>query len=245
MIAALEAMPAGSIVVLHACCHNPTGVDPTPAQWDAIIDVVRARGLVPFLDIAYQGFADGIDADGVVVRRFAATPGPLFVSSSFSKSFSLYGERVGALSVVAADKRRGGARAVAGEARRPRQLLEPADARRRRSSRTVLCIAGAARAVGSGARGDARPHQADARGAGREAARARAAAPISASCSTQRGMFSYSGLTKAQVQRLRDEFSIYAVDTGRICVAALNSHNVDSRRRRDRDGQRADGAAAL
>ena len=121
---------AASIVVLHACCHNPTGVDPTPEQWATIIEVVRARGLVPFLDIAYQGFADGIDADGAVVRSFAATPGPLFVSSSFSKSFSLYGERVGALSVVAADTRRGGARAVAAEARHPRQLLEPADARR-------------------------------------------------------------------------------------------------------------------
>ena len=96
MLAALEAMPPGTIVVLHACCHNPTGVDPTPAQWDEILAIVRARGLVPFLDLAYQGFGEGIDADGAVVRKFAATPGPLFVSSSFSKSFSLYGERVGA-----------------------------------------------------------------------------------------------------------------------------------------------------
>ena len=104
MIAALERIPAGSIVVLHACCHNPTGVDPTAAQWPRIIEVVRARGLLPFLDIAYQGFGDGIDADGAVVRAFAATPGPLLVSSSFSKSFSIYGERVGALSIVAADK---------------------------------------------------------------------------------------------------------------------------------------------
>ena len=104
MRAALEGMPAGSIVVLHACCHNPTGVDPAPAQWGTILDIVRKRGLIPFLDIAYQGFADGIDADGVVVRQFAATAGPLFVSNSFSKSFSLYGERVGALSVVSADR---------------------------------------------------------------------------------------------------------------------------------------------
>ena len=104
MRGALEKMPAGAIVVLHACCHNPTGVDPTPEQWGAVLDIVRRRGLVPFLDIAYQGFADGIDEDGAVVRRFAATPGPLFVSSSFSKSFSLYGERVGALSVATADR---------------------------------------------------------------------------------------------------------------------------------------------
>ena len=104
MRVALEGMPAGSIVVLHACCHNPTGIDPTPAQWGTVLDIVRKRGLIPFLDIAYQGFADGIDADGVVVRQFAATAGPLFVSNSFSKSFSLYGERVGALSVVSADR---------------------------------------------------------------------------------------------------------------------------------------------
>ena len=100
MIGALEKLPAGAIVVLHACCHNPTGVDPTREQWTRILEIVRARGLVPFLDIAYQGFGDGIDADGEVVRRFAATPGPLFIASSFSKSFSLYGERVGAVTVV-------------------------------------------------------------------------------------------------------------------------------------------------
>ena len=104
MRAALDAMSPGTIVVLHACCHNPTGVDPTPEQWDEILATVRARGLVPFLDLAYQGFGDGIEADAVVVRKFAATPGPLFISSSFSKSFSLYGERVGACTVVTADK---------------------------------------------------------------------------------------------------------------------------------------------
>src|SRR6185436_16615822 len=94
MIAALQQLPAGAIVVLHACCHNPTGVDPNDEQWGRIIEVVRARALLPFLDIAYQGFGAGIDADGAIIRRFAATPGPLFVASSFSKSFSLYGERV-------------------------------------------------------------------------------------------------------------------------------------------------------
>src|SRR6201999_4044150 len=101
MKAALQALPAGAIVVLHACCHNPTGADLTPEQWGEVIGIVRARGLTPFLDIAYQGFADGLDADGAVVRRFAETAGPLFVSNSFSKSFSLYGERIGALSLVA------------------------------------------------------------------------------------------------------------------------------------------------
>ena len=137
--------------MLHACCHNPTGVDPTAAQWPRIIEVVRARGLVPFLDIAYQGFGDGIDADGAVVRAFAATPGPLLVSSSFSKSFSIYGERVGALSIVAADKDEA-ARVLSQVKRTIRvQLFESADARRAdRGHRAVL--AGAPRAVGGGAR---------------------------------------------------------------------------------------------
>ncbi|MEO7403060.1 MAG: aromatic amino acid transaminase, partial [Burkholderiales bacterium] len=101
MMTALRAIPNGAIVVLHACCHNPTGVDLSSDQWTEVIQVVQDRALVPFLDIAYQGFGDGLDADGAVVRRFAATGMPIFVSNSFSKSFSLYGERVGALSVVA------------------------------------------------------------------------------------------------------------------------------------------------
>ena len=103
-LAAVKAMPMGSIVVLHACCHNPTGVDPTFEQWREICAAVRTGGLVPFLDMAYQGFGDGVTADGAVVKLFSETPGPIFVSSSFSKSFSLYGERIGALSVVTADK---------------------------------------------------------------------------------------------------------------------------------------------
>src|SRR5262249_44914111 len=101
MLAALHAMPAGSLVVLHACCHNPTGADLSPEQWARVIEVVISRGLVPFLDIAYQGFGDSLDADGAAVRRFAETGIPIFVSSSFSKSLSLYGERVGSLSVLA------------------------------------------------------------------------------------------------------------------------------------------------
>jgi aromatic-amino-acid transaminase len=101
MLDALKTMPAGSIVLLHACCHNPTGADLTDDQWTQVIEVVTQRGLIPFLDMAYQGFGDGIEADGKVVRRFAEAGGALFVSNSFSKSFSLYGERVGALSIAA------------------------------------------------------------------------------------------------------------------------------------------------
>ena len=108
MKASLEAAPAGSIIVLHACCHNPTGADLSDAQWDEVVSVCRSRGLVPFLDMAYQGFADGIDADAVAVRAFSASGLQFFVSSSFSKSFSLYGERVGALSIVTASKEEAG-----------------------------------------------------------------------------------------------------------------------------------------
>ena len=96
-------MPAGSIVVLHACCHNPTGVDLSGEQWTEVLDLVRTRGLVPFLDLAYQGFGDGLEPDAYAVRLFANSTSPVFVSSSFSKSFSLYGERIGALSLVAAN----------------------------------------------------------------------------------------------------------------------------------------------
>jgi aromatic-amino-acid transaminase len=225
MRSSLQTMDPGTIVVLHACCHNPTGVDPTPEQWDQILALVRARGLVPFLDLAYQGFGAGTDADAVVVRKFAATPGPLFVSNSFSKSFSLYGERVGALTVVAADRDEAarvlsqlkrvvranysnpptfGGQIVALVLTRPelREIweVELGGMRERiREMRELLVKKLASRAPGQDFDFVRR----------------------------QRGMFSYSGLNKAQVHRLRDEFSIYAIDTGRICVAALNSKNIE------------------
>ena len=226
MMAALERLPQGAIVVLHACCHNPTGVDPDPAQWARIIEIVRARSLLPFLDIAYQGFADGIDEDGAVVRRFAATPGPLFVSSSFSKSFSLYGERVGALSVVATDKDE--ATRVLSQVKRVvrAQLFESADARRRRSWRRCCPRRSCAR-LWEAELATMRDRIKLMRAALVERLHERLPGSDFRYMLTQRGMFSYSGLTKAQVQRLRDEYSIYAVDSGRICVAALNSKNVD------------------
>ena len=151
MCATLEKLPPGAIVVLHACCHNPTGADPTREQWAKLLDIVRGRGLVPFLDIAYQGFADGIAQDGEVVRKFAATPGPLFISSSFSKSFSLYGERVRCSHDRRRRRRRGGARAFTGETRRTRQLLEPSVVRWP-GCRHGARDARAARAVGARAR---------------------------------------------------------------------------------------------
>jgi aromatic-amino-acid transaminase len=225
MLASLDRAPAGSIVLLHACCHNPTGVDPTAAQWDEILAKVRGRNLVPFLDLAYQGFADGIDADAAVVRRFAATPGPLFVSTSYSKSFSLYGERVGALSVVAADKDEA-ARVLSQLKRVVRSNYSSPPTHGGKIVAQVLSTPALRDLWESELRGMRERIRAM-----REALVAKLRERVPEAdfhhVLEQRGMFSYSGLTKAQVQRLRDEFSVYAIDTGRICVAALNSRNLE------------------
>jgi aromatic-amino-acid transaminase len=225
MIAALEEIPAGSVIVLHACCHNPSGVDPTPAQWPRIIDLVRARGLVPFLDIAYQGFGDGIDADGSVVRAFAATPGPLLVASSFSKSFSLYGERVGALSVVADDKDEA-ARVLSQVKRTIRANYSNPPTHGGQIVATVMCSP-ELRALWEAELAAMRNRIKLMRALLVERLHEQVPQRDFRFILAQRGMFSYSGLTKAQVLALRDDFSIYAIDTGRICVAALNTRNVE------------------
>lgn len=225
VIAALQKLPAGAIVVLHACCHNPTGVDPNDEQWARIIEVVRARALLPFLDIAYQGFGAGIDADGAIVRRFAATPGPLFVASSFSKSFSLYGERVGALSIVAADRDEA-ARVLSQVKRVVRGNYSSPPTFGGQLVATVLDTP-ELRSLWEKELGDMRERIRANRHALVERLARRAPKAKFDFVLRQSGMFSYSGLTAAQVARLRSEFAIYAIDTGRICVAALNSRNVD------------------
>jgi aromatic-amino-acid transaminase len=225
MLAALDTLPAGAIVVLHACCHNPTGVDPTREQWEQIIATVRRRGLVPFVDLAYQGFGDGLEADGAVARRFAATPGPVLVSNSFSKSFSLYGERVGALTIVASDKAEA-ARALSQLKRIIRANYSNPPTHGGQIVATVLNST-ELRALWEAELATMRDRI--------KLMRARLVERLHEQVSgadfrfilRQRGMFSYSGLTKKQVHRLRDEFSVYAIDTGRVCVAALNSRNVD------------------
>ncbi|HMF28664.1 MAG TPA: amino acid aminotransferase, partial [Candidatus Cybelea sp.] len=225
MIGALERAAAGSIVVLHACCHNPTGVDPTAAQWARIVEIVRGRGLVPFLDLAYQGFADGIDADGAVVRAFAATPGPLLLASSFSKSFSLYGERVGALSVVAVDRDEA-TRVLSQLKRTIRANYSSPPTHGSQIVTTVLCSP-EMRALWEAELATMRNRIKLMRALLVERLHERVPGADFRYMLDQRGMFSYSGLSKPQVQRLREEFGVYAVDTGRICVAALNQHNVD------------------
>jgi len=222
---ALAALPAGSIVVLHACCHNPTGVDLTPEQWPVVLDIVKARGLVPFLDLAYQGFADGLEQDAYAARLFAEAMSPVFLSSSFSKSFSLYGERVGAVSVVAGS---------ADEAKRVLSQLKRI-VRTNYSNPPTHGGQIVATVLGNPQLSHLWDRELGAMRERIKAIRKQLVQTIHAKAPgtdfsfvlQQRGMFSYSGLTKEQVHRLRAEFSIYAIETGRICVAALNTKNVD------------------
>lgn len=225
MLGALKGLPAGSIVVLHACCHNPTGVDLTHAQWEDVIGVVNARGLVPFLDIAYQGFAEGLDADAWAVRRFAESCRAVFISSSFSKSLSLYGERVGALSIVT-ESAEEAARTLSQLKRVIRTNYSNPPTHGGQTVATVLTTP-ELREIWNRELGEMRDRIKTMR---RElVARIRAIrADFDFSfIEQQRGMFSYSGLTVEQVRRLRDEHAVYVLDSGRICVAAINSRNME------------------
>jgi len=225
MLAALLRLPEGAIVVLHACCHNPTGVDPNLAQWEEIAEAVRRRHAVPFLDLAYQGFGDGIDADGAVVRRFAETPGPLIVASSYSKNFSLYGERIGALSVVGTDKDE--AARVLSQLKRVIRATYSTPPTHGAQIVTTVLGSPELRALWEAELATMRNRIKLMRARLVETLHERLPGLDFRYMLAQRGMFSYTGLDKAQVLRLRDEFSVYAIDTGRICVAALNSRNVE------------------
>ncbi|MDE2394915.1 MAG: aspartate/tyrosine/aromatic aminotransferase [Burkholderiales bacterium] len=226
MLAALAAAKPGTIAVLHACCHNPTGCDLTPAQWARVVETCKARGLVPFLDMAYQGFGEGIAEDGAVIGQFVATGIDFFVSTSFSKSFSLYGERVGALSVVCAS---------ADECTRVLSQLKIVIRTNYSNPPTF-----GAQVVATVLNTPALRQQWESELAGmRErirATRGQLVAKLQAAgvkgdlsyITRQKGMFSYSGLAKEQMERLRSEFGVYGVDSGRICVAAINSRNIDA-----------------
>ncbi len=225
MTAALEAAPEGSVIVLHACCHNPTGADLTDEQWTRVIEIVRTRGQIPFLDLAYQGFADGIAADGAIIGRFAATPGPLFVASSFSKSFSLYGERIGALSVVASSRDEA-ARLLSQIKRVVRANYSNPPTNGGQLVSTVL-TSPELRAKWERELEGMRTRILANRRALVDALHKRVPNRDFSFVLKQRGMFSYSGLTPEQIARLRSEYSVYAISTGRICVAALNSRNIE------------------
>jgi len=225
LLRTLESVPVHSIVVLHACCHNPTGVDLTADQWTPLIDAVKRRELVPFLDMAYQGFADDLDADAGVVRRFVDAGMPLFVSNSFSKSFSLYGERVGALSVVAQSSGEA-ARTLSQLKRMVRTNYSNPPTHGGKIVAMVLASPDLKR-LWEQELGQMRGRIRSMRSQLVEKVQMRAAGFDIGFVTRQRGMFSYSGLSKDAVARLREEFSVYAIDSGRICVAALNSRNID------------------
>ena len=224
LLADLGSARAGDVVVLHACCHNPTGYDLTPEQWTAVIELVKARGLVPFMDMAYQGFGQGLDADAHAVRALDAAGVAFLVSSSYSKSFSLYGERVGSLHVVTAD---------ADEAVRVLSQLK-ATARTTYSNppthggKVVAIVLGSdtLRAQWEQELAGMRDRIAQMRTALHDALVAAGVQQPLGFITRQQGMFSYSGLTAEQMQRLRSEFGVYGVDSGRICVAALNLGNL-------------------
>ena len=225
MLAALNAAAPNTIVVLHACCHNPTGYDISAADWDQVVAAVKARNLVAFLDMAYQGFGYGIAEDGAVIGKFVAAELNFFVSTSFSKSFSLYGERVGALSVACTSKE---------EADRVMSQLKIAIRTNYSNPPThgaTVCAnvlnTPELRAMWEAELGEMRVRIKAMRSAFVEKLKAAGVKADMGFITTQIGMFSYSGLSKDQMVRLRNEFGVYGTDTGRMCVAALNSKNID------------------
>lgn len=224
MLADLKAAAPGTIVVLHACCHNPTGYDLTPDQWDQVIETVLSAKLVAFLDMAYQGFSEGLEQDGAVVRKFAEKVPSFFVSTSFSKSLSLYGERVGALSIVCADAEEA-TRVLSQVKIVVRTNYSNPPTHGALLAATVLSDADL-RAQWTQELGEMRDRIKAMRAALVEGLKAAGVEQDMGYITDQVGMFSFSGLTKDQMVRLRNEFGVYGTDTGRICVAALNDSNV-------------------
>jgi aromatic-amino-acid transaminase len=225
MLGALNGYAAGTIVVLHACCHNPTGVDLTAAQWQQVVETIKARGLVPFIDIAYQGFGDSIESDAAAVHLFAHSELNVFVSSSFSKSFSLYGERVGALSIITNSKEE--TARVLSQLKRVIRTNYSNPPTHGGSVVAAVLSSPELRAMWETELGEMRNRIRAMRNGLVERLKAAGIDRDFSFVNAQRGMFSYSGLTAPQVDKLRDEFGIYAVSTGRICVAALNTRNLD------------------
>jgi aromatic-amino-acid transaminase len=225
MLAALNAAPAGTVVVLHACCHNPTGYDITAAQWDEVIEAVKTRNLTAFLDMAYQGFGHGITEDGAVIGKFIAAGLSFFVSTSFSKSFSLYGERVGALSVVCESKEE--ADRVLSQIK---LVIRTNYSNPQIHGGTVVATVLNTPALRAQWEEELTEMRVRIKAMRQKLVDGLKAAGVQQDMSfitSQIGMFSYSGLSKDQMVRLRTEFGVYGTDTGRMCVAALNSKNID------------------
>ncbi len=224
MRTALQALPKGSLVLLHTCCHNPTGADLSPAQWDEVVTLCKERAFVPFLDFAYQGFGDGIEQDAYAVRAFAEANLPFVISSSFSKSFSLYRERVGAFTLVAS---------TADEAKRVTSQLKRVI---RTNYSNPSSHGGQVVALVLSDPELRKKWEAELTEMRERIQRMRSLFVEKLSSlgvkrdfsfiRDQKGMFSYSGLELEPVRRLRSEFGIYIVDSGRICVAAMNEKNI-------------------
>ncbi len=224
MLAALNAAEEGTVIVLHACCHNPTGYDLTEAEWDQVIAAVKARNLVAFLDMAYQGFGEGIAEDGKVIGKFLDAGLNFFVSTSFSKSFSLYGERVGALSIVSESKEEAGR--VLSQLKRVIRTNYSNPPTHGATVVSMVLSSPELRKMWEDELTEMRVRIKDMRAAlVKELTDAGVQGDLGY-ITRQKGMFSYSGLNAAQMQRLRAEFGVYGVDSGRICVAALNTKNI-------------------
>jgi aromatic-amino-acid transaminase len=225
MLAALNAAAPKTIVLLHACCHNPTGYDLTPAQWDQVIAVIKAKDLVSFLDMAYQGFGFGIAEDGAVIAKFVAAGLDFFVSTSFSKSFSLYGERVGALSIACASKEE--CDRVMSQIKMVIRTNYSNPPTHGASVCAMALNTPELRTMWEAELAEMRVRIKAMRQSFVEKLKAAGVKADMSFITQQVGMFSYSGLSKEQMVRLRTEFAVYGTDTGRMCVAALNSKNID------------------
>ncbi|HBT2858982.1 aromatic amino acid transaminase [Klebsiella aerogenes] len=223
-LAKLQTLPERDIVLLHPCCHNPTGADLSNAQWDEVVKVLKARNLIPFLDIAYQGFGAGMEDDAYAIRAIASAGLPMLVSNSFSKIFSLYGERVGGLSIVCDDAETAGR--VLGQLK--------ATVRRNYSSPPNFGAQVVAAVLNDPALKASWLAEVEAMRTRILAMRQTLVDALKEAVPgknfdyllKQRGMFSYTGLSAAQVDRLREEFGVYLIASGRMCVAGLNSRNV-------------------
>jgi aspartate/tyrosine/aromatic aminotransferase len=223
-LAAIQQMPAGDVVLLHGCCHNPTGIDPTPEQWKKLAEAVYSRGLLPFLDFAYQGFADGIEEDALGVCEFCRAGTELIICNSFSKNFGLYCERVGALTVIAKDKK--AADIVQSQVKaviRANYSNPPAH-----GAELVTTVLGDAelRKLWETEVAQMRVRINGMRELLVKTLKAKGVPGDFSFITRQRGMFSFSGLTPPQVEALRQKYAIYIVGSGRINVAGITEQNV-------------------
>ncbi|MBI1321103.1 MAG: aminotransferase class I/II-fold pyridoxal phosphate-dependent enzyme [Candidatus Hydrogenedens sp.] len=225
MTAALRAVPKGDVVLLHGCCHNPSGMDPDAAQWATLAEISRAQGWLPLFDFAYQGFGDGLEEDAVGLRAFSTEGCELMVCSSFSKNFSLYNERVGGLTLVAAN-RDDAAKALSNLKVSVRCNYSNPPAHGGMIISTILGDAGL-RSEWERELAQMRSRINHMRTLFVETLAAQGVTRDYSFITRQRGMFSFAGVTKEQVEELREKHAIYIVASGRVNVAGMTSKNME------------------